>query len=47
VLCCAVFVPQAAADLTQTLEDAGMAIDTDHFYTAGYGAWCVGTFIIP
>jgi len=27
---------QAAADLTQTLEDAGMPIDTDHFYTAGY-----------
>jgi hypothetical protein len=27
---------QAAADVTQTLTDAGVAIDTDHFYTAGY-----------
>lgn len=28
---------QAAADATQALTDAGVAIDTDHFYTAGYG----------
>lgn len=25
-----------AADLTQLLEDGGYAINTDHFYTAGY-----------
>jgi hypothetical protein len=30
---------QAAADLTQALTDADIAIDTDHFYTAGYGKW--------
>jgi hypothetical protein len=30
---------QTAADLTQTLTDAGVAINTDHFYTAGYGGW--------
>lgn len=27
---------QIAADLTAQLEDGGVAIDTDHFYTAGY-----------
>jgi hypothetical protein len=32
---------QAAADVTQTLTDAGVAIDTDHFYTAGYGESCI------